>query len=112
MVASLLQILVGFSGLIGFLMRFIGPLTIAPTVSLIGLSLYDSAGAKAGSHWGISAMYVTVLLHGECLFAHLERKCFYCVNKRYWAANLALIFFLRRSQSKMTLMTKFCLVML
>ncbi|XP_041832678.1 solute carrier family 23 member 1-like [Melanotaenia boesemani] len=61
MVASLLQILVGFSGLIGFLMRFIGPLTIAPTVSLIGLSLYDSAGDKAGSHWGISAM-TTVLI--------------------------------------------------
>ncbi|KAF3702656.1 Solute carrier family 23 member 1 [Channa argus] len=49
-------ILVGFSGLIGFLMRFIGPLTIAPTISLIGLSLYDSAGVKAGSHWGISAI--------------------------------------------------------
>ncbi|XP_045917305.1 solute carrier family 23 member 2-like isoform X1 [Micropterus dolomieu] len=61
MVASLLQILVGFFGIIGFLMRFIGPLTIAPTVSLIGLSLYDSAGAKAGSHWGISAM-TTVLI--------------------------------------------------
>ncbi|XP_035534745.1 solute carrier family 23 member 1-like [Morone saxatilis] len=61
MVASVLQILVGFSGLIGFLMRFIGPLTIAPTVSLIGLSLYDSAGVKLGSHWGISAM-TTVLI--------------------------------------------------
>ncbi|KAM7368146.1 hypothetical protein PAMP_014393 [Pampus punctatissimus] len=61
MVASLLQVVVGFSGLIGFLMRFIGPLTIAPTVSLIGLSLYDSAGAKAGSQWGISAM-TTVLI--------------------------------------------------
>ncbi|XP_039981942.1 solute carrier family 23 member 1-like [Xiphias gladius] len=61
MVASLLQILIGFSGIIGFLMRFIGPLTIAPTVSLIGLSLYDSAGAKTGSHWGISAM-TTVLI--------------------------------------------------
>ncbi|XP_047428964.1 solute carrier family 23 member 1-like isoform X1 [Mugil cephalus] len=61
MVASVLQILVGFSGLIGFLMRFIGPLTIAPTVSLIGLSLYDSAGDRAGSHWGISAM-TTVLI--------------------------------------------------
>ncbi|XP_058469760.1 solute carrier family 23 member 1-like isoform X1 [Solea solea] len=61
MVASLLQIIVGFSGLIGFLMRFIGPLTIAPTISLIGLSLYDSAGEKTGSHWGISAM-TTVLI--------------------------------------------------
>ncbi|XP_072217984.1 solute carrier family 23 member 1-like [Leuresthes tenuis] len=62
MVASLLQILVGFSGLIGFLMRFIGPLTIAPTISLIGLSLYDSAGDKAGAHWGISAMTAVLII--------------------------------------------------
>uniref|UniRef100_A0A671U5J0 Uncharacterized protein n=1 Tax=Sparus aurata TaxID=8175 RepID=A0A671U5J0_SPAAU len=62
MVASLLQVLVGFSGLIGFLMRFIGPLTIAPTISLIGLSLYDSAGAKISSHWGISAMTTALII--------------------------------------------------
>ncbi|XP_070843718.1 solute carrier family 23 member 1-like [Chaetodon trifascialis] len=70
MVASLLQILVGFSGLIGFLMRFIGPLTIAPTVSLIGLSLYDSAGTKAGSHWGISAMTTVLII----LFSQYLRR--------------------------------------
>ncbi|KAF7231312.1 solute carrier family 23 member 1 isoform X2 [Nothobranchius furzeri] len=62
MVASVLQILVGFSGFIGFLMRFIGPLTIAPTVSLLGLSLYTSAGDKAGSHWGISAMTTALII--------------------------------------------------
>lgn len=56
MVGSLFQVLVGFSGLIGLFMRFIGPLTIAPTISLIGLSLFDSAGLNAGNHWGISAM--------------------------------------------------------
>ncbi|XP_053741705.1 xan_ur_permease domain-containing protein isoform X1 [Synchiropus splendidus] len=61
MVGSLFQVFVGFSGLIGLFMRFIGPLTIAPTISLIGLSLYDSAGSSAGSHWGISAM-TTVLI--------------------------------------------------
>uniref|UniRef100_A0A3Q0R1Q9 Solute carrier family 23 member 1-like n=1 Tax=Amphilophus citrinellus TaxID=61819 RepID=A0A3Q0R1Q9_AMPCI len=70
MVASLLQVLVGFSGLIGFLMRFIGPLTIAPTVSLIGLSLYDSAGVKAGSHWGISAMTAALII----LFSQYLRR--------------------------------------
>ncbi|GAA6224510.1 solute carrier family 23 member 1-like [Lates japonicus] len=70
MVASLLQILVGFSGLIGFLMRFIGPLTIAPTVSLIGLSLYESAGAKTGSHWGISAMTTVLII----LFSQYLRR--------------------------------------
>lgn len=56
MVASCVQMLVGFSGLIGFLMRFIGPLTIAPTISLMALPLFDSAGSDAGIHWGISAL--------------------------------------------------------
>ncbi|KAI4801972.1 hypothetical protein KUCAC02_019836 [Chaenocephalus aceratus] len=70
MVASLLQILVGFSGLIGLLMRFIGPLTIAPTVSLIGLSLFDSVGQKAGSHWGISAMTTVLII----LFSQYLRR--------------------------------------
>uniref|UniRef100_A0A8C7XJI2 Solute carrier family 23 member 2 n=1 Tax=Oryzias sinensis TaxID=183150 RepID=A0A8C7XJI2_9TELE len=60
--AILDKVLVGFSGLIGFLMRFIGPMTIAPTVSLIGLSLYDSAGDKAGCHWGISAMTAVLII--------------------------------------------------
>ncbi|XP_075458682.1 solute carrier family 23 member 2-like isoform X2 [Ascaphus truei] len=56
MVASCFQIFVGFSGLIGYLMKFIGPLTIAPTISLIALPLFESAGRDAGTHWGISAM--------------------------------------------------------
>ncbi|XP_066490582.1 solute carrier family 23 member 1-like [Tiliqua scincoides] len=55
MVASCFQIIVGFSGLIGFMMQFIGPLTIAPTISLVALPLFESAGEEAGSHWGIAA---------------------------------------------------------
>uniref|UniRef100_A0A3Q1EQ65 Solute carrier family 23 member 1-like n=1 Tax=Acanthochromis polyacanthus TaxID=80966 RepID=A0A3Q1EQ65_9TELE len=70
MVASVLQVLVGFSGLIGFLMRFIGPLTIAPTVSLIGLSLYDSAGEKVGSYWAISASTMALII----LFSQYLRR--------------------------------------
>lgn len=58
MVGSLLQVFVGFSGLIGLFMRFIGPLTIAPTISLIGLSLFDSAGTSAGNHWGLATLWV------------------------------------------------------
>uniref|UniRef100_A0A8C9F1Y9 Solute carrier family 23 member 1 n=1 Tax=Pavo cristatus TaxID=9049 RepID=A0A8C9F1Y9_PAVCR len=57
-VASCFQIFVGFSGLTGFLMRFIGPLTIAPTITLVALPLYDSAGDKAGQHWGIAFMTI------------------------------------------------------
>ncbi|XP_076848497.1 xan_ur_permease domain-containing protein isoform X2 [Brachyhypopomus gauderio] len=62
MVGSLFQVLVGFSGLIGLFMCFIGPLTIAPTISLIGLSLFDSAGMNAGNHWGIAAMTTCLIV--------------------------------------------------
>ncbi|XP_004430789.1 PREDICTED: solute carrier family 23 member 1-like [Ceratotherium simum simum] len=62
MVASCVQILVGFSGLIGFLMRFIGPLTIAPTISLVALPLFHSAGNNAGSHWGIAAVTIFLIV--------------------------------------------------
>ncbi|XP_076997125.1 solute carrier family 23 member 2-like isoform X2 [Tamandua tetradactyla] len=58
MVASCVQIFVGFSGLIGFLLRFIGPLTIAPTITLVALPLFDSAGNDAGIHWGIAALTI------------------------------------------------------
>lgn len=68
MVGSLFQMFVGFSGLIGLFLRFIGPLTIAPTISLIGLSLFDSAGTSAGYHWGVAVMWVPLL-------KHLHRVC-------------------------------------
>uniref|UniRef100_A0A5F5PZA3 Solute carrier family 23 member 2 n=1 Tax=Equus caballus TaxID=9796 RepID=A0A5F5PZA3_HORSE len=60
MVASCVQILAGFTGLIGFLMRFIGPLTVAPTISLVALPLFHSAGNDAGIQWGIAL--VTIIL--------------------------------------------------
>ncbi|KAL4692375.1 hypothetical protein H8959_016185 [Pygathrix nigripes] len=52
MVTSCVQMLVGFSGLIGFLVGFIGPLAIAPTISRVALPLFDSAGNNARIHWG------------------------------------------------------------
>ena len=57
MVAALFQILIGFSGLVGFLLRFIGPLTIAPTVTLVGLSLFQAAADFSGkSTWTLHKM--------------------------------------------------------
>ncbi|KAM5303374.1 solute carrier family 23 member 1-like isoform 2-T9 [Glossophaga mutica] len=61
MAASCFQMLVGFSGLIGYLMRFIGPLTIAPTISLVALPLFNPAGNDAGAHWGIAALTIFLI---------------------------------------------------
>ncbi|KAJ7386662.1 hypothetical protein OS493_006667 [Desmophyllum pertusum] len=61
MVSSLFQIVIGFTGLIGFLLRFIGPLTIAPTLTLIGLALFRVAADHAGNHWGISMTTIALI---------------------------------------------------
>mgnify|MGYP001794630101 CR=1 FL=1 len=50
MVSSLLQIVVGFSGVIGFLLRFVGPLTITPTITLVGLTLFPVAASHSGNN--------------------------------------------------------------
>ena len=49
MVAALFQIFIGFTGLVGFLLRFIGPLTIAPTVTLVGFALFQAAADFSGT---------------------------------------------------------------
>lgn len=50
MMTSLVQITVSLTGMIGFLLRFIGPLTIAPTITLMGISLFDVAAESAGKY--------------------------------------------------------------
>ncbi|XP_062620724.1 solute carrier family 23 member 2-like [Saccostrea cucullata] len=56
MVSSLFQIIIGFSGIMGFVMQFIGPLAIAPTIALIGLSLFKEAADLASKQWYIALM--------------------------------------------------------
>lgn len=48
MVSALFEIFIGFTGLIGFLLRFIGPISIAPTITLIGVALFNVAADQAG----------------------------------------------------------------
>lgn len=55
-VSSTIEVVIGFCGLPGLLLEYIGPLTITPTVTLIGLSVFTTAGERAGSHWGMTAL--------------------------------------------------------
>lgn len=45
-----------YEGIVGLILRFITPLTIAPAIVMVGLSLFGAAGNMAGKHWGISAL--------------------------------------------------------
>lgn len=53
-VSACVQVVLGYSGLVGRLLGVITPLTIVPTVSLVGLTLFEHAGATASTHWGIA----------------------------------------------------------
>ncbi|KAL2299561.1 hypothetical protein Nmel_014224, partial [Mimus melanotis] len=70
MVSSLVEVIIGLLGLPGALLSYIGPLTVTPTVSLIGLSVFQAAGDRAGSHWGISVLTIFLIV----LFAQYLRQ--------------------------------------
>ncbi|BFZ00297.1 hypothetical protein BsWGS_03336 [Bradybaena similaris] len=72
MVASLFQIIVGSTGLLGVLLRYIGPITIVPTVSLVGLSLIEVAQKFCETHWGISALTVGLLFFFSLYLANVN----------------------------------------
>ncbi|XP_042301227.1 solute carrier family 23 member 1 isoform X2 [Sceloporus undulatus] len=61
-VSSLVEVIIGLVGLPGALLSYIGPLTVTPTVSLIGLSVFQAAGDRAGSHWGIAALSIVLII--------------------------------------------------
>lgn len=61
-VSAIVQVVIGFSGLIGLVLTWITPLTIVPTVTLVGLSLFTVAADKASLHWGISFTTIVLLI--------------------------------------------------
>ncbi|KAL0994686.1 hypothetical protein UPYG_G00125810 [Umbra pygmaea] len=69
-VSSVVEVGIGLVGLPGLLLDYIGPLTVTPTVSLIGLSVFQTAGDRAGSHWGLSALCIFLIV----LFAQYLRN--------------------------------------
>ncbi|NXJ67230.1 S23A1 protein, partial [Rostratula benghalensis] len=69
-VSSLVEVVIGLLGLPGALLSYIGPLTVTPTVSLIGLSVFQAAGERAGSHWGIATLTIFLII----LFAQYLRN--------------------------------------
>ncbi|XP_038603057.1 solute carrier family 23 member 2 isoform X2 [Tachyglossus aculeatus] len=84
--SSLIEVVIGFLGLPGALLKYIGPLTITPTVALIGLSGFQAAGERAGKHWGIAMLTIFLVL----LFSQYARNVKFPLpiykSKKGWTA--------------------------
>jgi nucleobase transporter 1/2 len=59
---SFFEMAVGYSGLMGKLLRFVGPVTIAPTIALIGLALFDLGAPQAGEDWVLGGLTIALII--------------------------------------------------
>ncbi len=59
---SVFEIVLGYTGLVGRMLRFVGPITIAPTIALIGLALFKFGAPIAGTHWGIGGLTIVLII--------------------------------------------------
>jgi nucleobase transporter 1/2 len=70
---SFFEIFLGYTGLVGRLLRFIGPVTIAPTIALIGLALFKFGAPIAGTHWGIGGLTIVLVVLFSQYFKSIHR---------------------------------------
>lgn len=72
-VGSIVEIFVGFSGLIGLLRRALSPVVIGPVIMLIGLALFQHGAPKAGTHWPTSGLTILLVIAFSLVLARRVR---------------------------------------
>jgi nucleobase transporter 1/2 len=73
MVASIFEIILGYSGLMGYIKRAISPVTIAPTITMIGLSLFALGVPAMAGNWVISIVTLLALILYSQVFSRSVR---------------------------------------
>ena len=54
MIASVVEIVLGYTGIMGQLRKLISPITIGPTIAMIGLALFSIGAPWMAGNWIIS----------------------------------------------------------
>ncbi|MEM6470317.1 MAG: solute carrier family 23 protein [Planctomycetota bacterium] len=60
-VGAILEIIIGFSGLMGQIRRVLSPVVVGPVIMLIGLALYEAGAPVAASYWPISILTMILI---------------------------------------------------
>ena len=61
-VGAIVEALVGFSGLMGWLRRLLSPVVVGPVIMLIGLALFQHGAPKAGTDWSVSLLTIGLII--------------------------------------------------
>ena len=69
MFASVFEIVLGYTGLMGYIKRAISPITIGPTIAMIGLALYGIGAPWMAGNWIISLITLAALIFYSQVFS-------------------------------------------
>ena len=84
LLASLIQVFIGMSGIVGFLMKFLGPLSIAPSIVLTGVYLFNFTKECVVSH------QLPLLLQRESSLEACSNRC--SIASSQWWVTLGCLF--------------------
>jgi uracil-xanthine permease len=70
---SLVEIVIGYSGLMGKLRNIVTPVVIGPVIMLIGLALFEHGAPKAGTHWPVGGATIFLVALFSLVLAHKHR---------------------------------------
>ncbi len=73
MLASVFEIVLGYSGIMGQVRKLISPITIGPTIAMIGLALYGIGAPWMASNWIISLITLGALIVYSQVFSQKSR---------------------------------------
>ena len=75
MIASVVEIFLGYTGIIGKVRRLVSPITIGPTVAMIGLALFSIGAPWMATNWHISLITLIALVLYSQVFS-IKSKVF------------------------------------
>lgn len=75
MVASVVEIVLGYSGVLGRIKNIIGPIVIGPTIAMIGLALFSIGAPWMATNWLISLITLIALILYSQVFS-IKSKVF------------------------------------
>ena len=73
MIASVVEIVMGYTGIMGYVRRAISPIVIGPTIAMIGLALYGIGAPWMASNWIISLATLLALIIYSQVLSHKSK---------------------------------------
>jgi solute carrier family 23 (nucleobase transporter), member 1 len=73
MFASVAEIILGYTGLLGYIKRVITPVAIAPTIAMVALPLYSTGAPAMASNWVISLITLLALVLYSQVFSRRSK---------------------------------------